>query len=65
MISSSTLISTLHALHELKAVELVFPFIRDDTNVPGHNNIVSDSNGLQKLKKQIKLRNQINPLPPQ
>lgn len=32
---------------------------------PGHNNIVSDSNGLQKLKKQIKLRNQINPLPPQ
>ena len=31
---------------------------------PDHNNTVSDSNGLQKLKKQIKLRNQINPFIP-
>ena len=55
MISSSTLISTLHALHKLKAVELVFRFIRDDTNVPDHNNTVSDSNGLQNwIKKENK-----------
>ena len=31
---------------------------------PDHNNTVSDSNGLQKLKKEIKLRNQINPFTP-
>ena len=34
MISSSTLMSTSHALHKLKAVELVLRFISDDTNVP-------------------------------